>query len=125
MIRRIILIVLAIVVAAVVANDVWRYATAARMLTSVTYDLSRSASELSGDFDRAQVGSRLVAQATPSGVRVYQYDQDERLVRVWTETDVAGTWVAGPVYNMMLGMPFADALGEPLVIRDYGEAMTQ
>lgn len=120
--RRMITWILVLAVVGVLGSDIWIYSKAAKNLNEATYDLSRWALGTSGAANRDQVAAQLVQQATPYGVRVYQYDQNDNGVRLWTEDDVSGTIVLGTVWNMITGVAPNEAFGKPFVIRDYGEA---
>lgn len=121
--RRFISWVLVLAVVGVIGYDVWTWTTAARTLDDVTYDLTMQASTLAAPgATREQVGVQLVQQANPRGVRVYQYDQSETGVRVWTETDVEGTIVLDGIWNLFNGVAISEAFTTPFIIRDYGEA---
>lgn len=121
--KRFIGVILVIVLVGIAGNDVWRWATAQQHLTSVTDDLATRAADGAGNgLTREQVGSDLVAVATPQGVTVYQYGQTEQGVQVWTEARVPGTIVAGPFSALLMGKSFAEARKTVLVIRDYQTA---
>lgn len=120
--RRMITWILVLAVVGVLGSDIWTYTKAARNLDDATYELSRWALGVSGTGNRDQVAAQLVQQAAPYGVRVYQYDQNDNGVRVWTEDDVSGTILLGTVWNVIKGVAPREAYGKPFVIRDYGEA---
>lgn len=121
--KRFLGIVLTVAIVGTIGYDVWRWTSAARALDDATYDLTQSAVQLAAPgAPREQVGLQLVQQAQPMGVRVYQYDQNETGVRVWTETGVKGTIVLGGIWNLANGVPAGEAFSTPFIIRDYGEA---
>lgn len=120
--KRVIIAVVVLALLGVVVYDASKYFSAVRELRGITYTLAASASTSAPTMSREQAGTALVRQAAADGVRVYQYDQDERRVRVWTERDVNGTVILGTVWNIVTGVPFADALNRPFTINDYQEA---
>ena len=120
--RRVIIAVAVLALLGVIVYDASLYASAVRELRGVTYTLASSATVSAPTMTREQAGADLVRQAAADGVRVYQYDQDDRRVRVWAERDVSDTVILGTIWNILTGVPFADALQKPFTITDYQEA---
>jgi hypothetical protein len=125
MLKKLLIAALVIAVIAVILNDAWQYSEAQRNLRDTTYDLTMWAARNGGDLSRDQAAAKVAALATQDGVTVYQYDQSEQGVRVWTQSTVPNTIVVGTVVNLTDGMPIAEATKTPFVIRDYREAGMQ
>jgi len=122
--KRFLYIMLAVIVVAVIANDALRYSQAQRRLADTTFDLARYGAEHLNE-PRDKVASELVTMAGQNGVRVTMYGQGPNGIEIWTATNVEGTVFVGPVYNMVLGKKFADAISTPLVITTYRAAGPQ
>lgn len=124
--RRLISIVLVVGLLAIGINDLSRWATAQRNLTTMTDTLASKGADLAAQGQsREMVAAQLVAQAQPQGVTIYMYDQNAQGAQVWTQFEVTGTLVAGPVAALILNKPFKEALHAPLTIRDYATAGTR
>ena len=119
MIKRVIGIVFVVAVLAVVLNDGGRWFNAKSNLRTTTNDLSSWAASNARNMTREQAGQELVRRASAVGVRVYQYGQDQNGVQIWTEADVPGTWVLAAYVAVANGTPIGQALGTPLIVRDY------
>ncbi len=122
MLRRLIIIALVLAVIGVVIHDLSTFASAQRDLGDATYDLATWAARNTDGLSRDKAAAKVAAEGTRHGVTVYLYDQSDRSVEVWTRSYVDGTFVAGPVVNLVRGMPFSEALSEPFEITDYQEA---
>lgn len=121
--RRTISILVTLIIVGVLGLDIYTWSKTTMRLNETTYDLASTAGRLAAPgATRETVGAAIAQQAAQSGVRVYQYDQTETGVRVWTEADVTGTIVIGGVWNLMNGMEADAAFRTPFVVRDYGEA---
>lgn len=118
MLRRVIYIGFVIIVLAVAINDVTKYLKAQRILNDTAYDLVTYAADQM-NRPRDDVAAELAGMGTQRQVRVTMYGQNAKGVQLWTEKNVAGTVFLAPVYNMILGEPFAEAWTNPLVIKDY------
>ena len=98
--KKIILTVLFIALAATLVNDIGRYAKA-------RYDLSKIALETidntSGSREQSRdQNARDAAQfAASRGAVVYAYDEDDEQIRVWLQMPVEGTWVLGPLMAVL------------------------
>jgi len=125
MIGRILGIIILIVVLGTAANDTYRYLRAEQNLRDTTYELAKYAGENASALGREGVAAQLAAMAAPRGVRVYQYDQGEQGVGVWTSTNATGTIVVGTVAGLIAGKPFDEAFLSPFEIRDYRQTNYQ
>lgn len=122
--KRFLYITLVVIVVAVAANDALRYSQAQRRLADTTFDLARYGAEHLNE-SRDKVAGELVTMAGRDRVRVTMYGQGPKGIEIWTATNVEGTVFVGPVYNMILGKKFADAISTPLVITTYRAAGPQ
>ncbi len=120
--RRFITVVLVLALIAVAGNDIWRYTQAKSRLTEATYQLAKYAADASVTKDRDTVASEISQMAQPFGIVVYQYGQEERTVQLWTQTEVGGTIIVGPVINLVNGIPFSEALNASFTIREFRRA---
>lgn len=125
MIKRVVTIVLVVAVLGIAISDTYRYAVVQQRLRSTTYDLATWAAQNSSSFDRDEMARKLAATAAQEGVTVYQYDQTENSVRVWTQAEVRDTIVIGAVVNLMRGQDPSDSTGSTFTLRDYREAGAQ
>ena len=123
--RRAIGVALVIAVAVVFLNDIGRWVNAQSRLNEDTAHLAdwtaanvHTASRDAGAQLATTEGARL-------GIRVYQYDQDQNSVRIWSSSDVPGTWVIGPYVAVAKGVPIDQALGVPFVVRSYQQSQLQ
>lgn len=117
--KNLIYSVLLVAVVAVALNDGGRLFAGHSSLRDSTNDLSSWALNNAATLTREKAVEQLVARATELHMRVYQYGQDKSGIQIWTETSVGGLWVAGTYKAVLGGMPFRQALGQPIVIRDY------
>lgn len=122
MIRRLFGILIVVAILGIALNDVSRVATAMSGLRTDTYELTRWAAENTDGLTRDQGAALVLAEAQRFGITLYAYDQTEKAVRVYTSVDVTGTVVAGPIYNMLSGAEFREALKSPLTVRDHRDA---
>jgi hypothetical protein len=122
--RRFVGIVLVIGIVAVLLNDAGRWVNSQSQLNEKTAQLAEwAATHVNQSRDLA---ARTVAgEGAARGVRVYQYDQDQTTVRIWTSLDVPGTWVVGPYLAVAKGTPLAQAFGVPFVVKSYQQAQFQ
>jgi len=122
MIKRTLGILLVLAIVGIAVHDLWRYVSAEQRLQDATYELARWAAENADGMRREQAGVQLVAMATPMGVKVYQYDQTDSGIQIWTETSVPDTIVVGTIANLIEGRPVSESIGAPFTVRDYQEA---
>lgn len=122
MLKRLIIIALILAVVGVVIHDLSIFASAQRALGDTTYDLATWAAHNTEGMKRDKAAAKVAAEAARHNVTVYQYDQSERQVEVWTRAEVPGTIVAGPIVNLVRGVSFPEALSAPFEITDYHEA---
>lgn len=123
--KRLITAFAIILVVGVAANDIIRFFSAQRALTDATYDLVAYAANNRLSAPRDTVAAELQAMAAQRGVRVTMYGQSAQAAEIWTEMDVEGLLIAGPVYNMVSGKNLQDAMNQPLVIASYRVAGPQ
>ena len=123
--RRAVGIALVVVVALVFLNDVGRWVNAQSKLNEGTAQLAQWAAA-NVRTDNQKIASKMVsAEGERRGTRVYEYDQDQNAVRIWSSVDVHGTWVIGPYVAVVKGIPIDQALGVPFVVRSYQQAEFQ
>jgi hypothetical protein len=123
--RKLVLTVIVIGLLAVAAHDIWRFAARQNVLSDVSLDVTRWAGESATNMSQEAIAAEIVRQAAQQDVRIARYEQTDAVVRVWAETDVWGTWVAGTVMNMAQGKSFSEAREAPLVLRTYRDARFQ
>jgi hypothetical protein len=125
MTRRIVITIVVVAIAAVVANDAWRYATAQRQLRDTTYELARWAGENAPDMPRDALAAELATMARQRGVTVYEYGQNDQGIELRTRTSVEGILLIDGVQNLLNGAPVSEAFETPLAITDYRKAGTR
>jgi hypothetical protein len=123
--RRAIGIALAIAVAFVFLNDAGRWVNAQSRLNESTAQLAEWAATNLHEQNRDQAALSVAGEGAKSGVKVYQYDQDQTTVRVWSSAEVSGTLVVGPYIAVSKGTPLKQAFDIPLVVRSYQQAQFQ
>lgn len=123
--RRLFLTVIVIGLVVVAAHDAWRFAARQNELSDVSLDVTRWAGENATSMSQEAVAAEIARQAAQQGVRIARYEQTDAVVRVWAETDLWGTWVAGTAMNMTQGKSFSEAREAPLVLRTYRDARFQ
>jgi hypothetical protein len=124
--RRAVGIVLVIAVALVFLNDASRWVNAQSRLNESTAELAQWAALNVHDQSRAQAAPIVAAQGTKRGLTVYQYDQDQTTVRLWSSAEVPGTWVVGPYMAATTQhVPLDKAFGIPFVVRSYQQEQFQ
>lgn len=117
--KKVIYLLLALAVLAVLANDGGRLFVAKSTLRANTGTLASWAMNNAGSMTRDQTAQELVNRAPALKLRVYQYGQDNDGIQLWTEADVTGLWVLGTYKATLDGVPFRKAFGSPIVIKDY------
>lgn len=125
MIKRILGIVLVLSVLAIAANDAYRYIATQRRLGDTTYALAKWAGENASTMSREGAAIQLDQMAVPRGVRVYQYNQGDQGVQVWTSANVTGTLAVGTVAGLIAGKTIRTAFRTPFEIRDYRQTNYQ
>lgn len=111
-----------IVVVATILNDAGRWFNAQAQLNESTAELASAASATGRTTDRDTAAHALEAIAVSHGFTISQYGQDPNGLQIWTEADVHGTWVAGTYRALLNGVPLGQAVGAPLVVKDYQQA---
>lgn len=112
-------VALVLAVGVVFVNDTGRYGNTRYDLSSVTEQVVDEISSSARNKTRDEAAIKAATMAAAKGVRVYQYDQNDEGIQVWTEATVTGTWVLGPYKAWRAGKP----LGTPFVVRDYGTSV--
>jgi len=120
--KRVIGVLLLIGVLALLLNDGGRWFNAKSSLRTSTSELAGWASTYARNLPRDQAAAELVSQANSRLIRVSQYGQDQNGIQIWTEADVHGTWVLGPLAAVNRGVPINQATGAVLVVKDYAQA---
>jgi len=120
--KKVIYLLLTVAVLAVLANDGGRLFVGKSTLRANTGTLASWAMNNAGSLTKEQTAQELANRATVLELRVYQYEQDNERIQLWTETDVTGLWVLGTYKATLDGVPFRKAIGSPIVIRDFAAA---
>ena len=123
--RRVIGIALVVAIALVFLNDVGRWVNSQSRLNESTAQLAEWAATNLAGKSRSAAAQAVGDEGTKHGIRVYQYDQDQSTVRIWSSVDVPGTWVIGPYVAITRGTPIDQSLGVPFVVRSYQQAQFQ
>jgi hypothetical protein len=121
MAARLVAVLLVLIVLAVAANDALRITAAQEHLRKVTDEVAKFAGENLMQYPRDQAASQVADRAWQNGVTVYMYDQNESVVKVWTQSEVVGTIAAGTIANLIEGKSFSEAQTAPFIIRSYRE----
>jgi len=93
--KRIIVIVIVLAIAAAFINDVGRYARTRYNLDEATNDVVDAAASTARDKSRNEAAMEAARNAQADGIRVTAFSKDDLKVQVWTAADVTGTWVLG------------------------------
>jgi len=120
-VKKILIIVLVVAIAAVFINDVGKF-------TRARYDLSKATDSIVEEMSQYALGKTRNASAVKAAelgrqqnVEVYQYDQDGEGVHVWTRVLVSGTWVIGPFMAWRAHKP----LNTPFYVQQSGASVYQ
>jgi hypothetical protein len=114
--RRIVKIVVVVALVALFANDGGRLGRAVAHLRTSTSDVLNATTESASGATQQQVVNELSAQASARHIRITQRTVTVGMIHIWTEEDVPGTWVIGPVIALQHGAAFAQAWTVPIVI---------
>jgi len=120
--KKVIYLLLVVAVLAILANDGGRLFVGKSTLRANTGTLASWAMNNAGSMTKDQTAQELAARSTALKLRVYQYEQDNDGIQLWTEADVTGLWVLGTYKATLDGVPFRKAVGSPIVIKDYAAA---
>jgi hypothetical protein len=123
--RRAIAVALVVAVALVFLNDAGRWVNAQSQLNESTTQLAQWAATNIVGQDRNAAARIVSAEGAKRGISVYQYDQDQTTVRVWSSVAVRGTWLVGPYVAITKGTPIDQARGAPFVVKSYQQAQFQ
>ena len=107
MIKRIAVIAFVVILAIAIVNDAGRYIITWFNLDEVTRETSKVAAGAATQ-GRDAAAAAAVNYAATQDVTVYAYDQNDGTVYVWTEKDLNGTWVLGPILVTVQGGRLAD-----------------
>ncbi|MCL2503255.1 MAG: hypothetical protein FWE94_01375 [Coriobacteriia bacterium] len=122
---KVLLILLVVVLLGVIIHDLAKFATAQRTLNLATYDLTVWTAGQTGGSSKLtrDQGAQIAAdEAAARGITLWQYDQTERRVFLWTESTAPNTIAIGTVVNMFRGMSFDEARTTPMRITSHHEA---
>jgi hypothetical protein len=114
--KRLIQILIAFAVIAVVLNDGGRYAQGIIDLRNSTGAVLDQGALMGRTASQAQIADRLSQEAAAQGITVTQFATTPSTVHIWTSEPVPGTWVVGPYVALTHGVPFARAFATPLMI---------
>jgi len=117
--KRIIVIVIVLAIAATFINDVGRYARTRYNLDGATNDIVDASASTARDKSRNEAAQEAAVNAQAEGIRVTAFSKDELKVQVWTAADVSGTWVLGRFSAWRKGLDPET----PYVLADYGESV--
>lgn len=110
--KKIILTILFVAIAAVLVNDVGRYAKAQYDLDRIALETVEALSD-QGARSRDQNAKDAAQRAASRGAVVYAYDQDDERTYAWLQMPVEGTWVMGPTLSLLAG----ESLETPYLIQ--------
>jgi Flp pilus assembly protein TadG len=119
--RTFLIIALILLLAAVFLNDVGHYARAKYNLDVATTTIVNEVSRYGVNRTRNLAAIKAAAIGRSKGVEVYQYDQDDVGIRVWTRVPVSGTLVVGPFLAWRAHKP----LDSPFMVMDYRTSVFQ
>jgi hypothetical protein len=115
--KRILIIVFWVAVVALILNDGGRYAQSVIDLRTSSRSVLDKAALGSAKQTQAQLGQQIGTLAAAQGIRVTQFASGPGSLTLWTEEDVAGTWVIGPYLAVSRGVPVQQALATPFTIK--------
>jgi hypothetical protein len=113
---KIVKIVVVVAIVALIVNDGGRLGQGLVHLRTSTGEVLDSTTSATSGARRQQVVNELSAQASTNHIRITQYSVDASIIHVWTEQDISGTWVIGPVMAIQRGVPVSKAWQIPIVI---------
>jgi hypothetical protein len=91
--KKILITVLVVAAVATLVNDIGRYGKAYYDVDVIGTDTADNIALGSKATSRDKNAIAAATYAAARGATVYMYDQDDRLVRVWVEMPVTGTWL--------------------------------
>lgn len=103
--KKTLITVLVIAVVATLVNDIGRYGKAYYDVGVIGTDTANTMALGSKEASRDANAQAAAAYAVSRGATVYMYDQDEKLVHVWVEMPVNGTWLLHRVMAAQAGEP--------------------
>ncbi len=89
-------ILLVVVIAVVVVNEVGRYVQAGEKLNDGTNTLSEWAQTNARAMGQARASAQLVTLGQQEGIVVTAYGQDGTTFTLYTQAPVEGSWIVGP-----------------------------
>ena len=115
--RKVLIAILIMIVAFTIVNDAGRYVMTWFKLDEGTRAAASAAGRLNGSLD--ENGNAAVEAAGKRDVTVYGYDEHEQTIYVWTEKELEGTWILGPVLGVTQS---SGTYGDPYIMRSEGSA---
>ena len=106
MVKRILIILFAIIVGIALVNDVGRYIVSYFSLSDTTQQATLAAARAGSNRDAAAVAA--ASYASDKGATVYAFDMDGSRVFVYTEMPLDGTWMLAPIMTTIQGGRPAD-----------------
>ena len=119
--NRIVKILIAAAIVALVLNDGGRWGQSVIDLRSSTGQVLDQAVLAARRSSQTELANQLAQLAAIQQIRVTQYALTPTGLRVWTEEDVRGTWVVGPYMALSRGVPLAKAFSTPFVVTHDAE----
>jgi len=116
-VRKLLIVVVVLAIAAVVINDGAQYYGAYSGLATSSYLMGDWASRSVSRLTQAQFADELGKQAIAQHIRVTQFSIAPGSVSIWAESDVTGTWLLGPAVALWSGAPIQKAWGSDFVIK--------
>jgi hypothetical protein len=95
-VKTLLKLVLVIVIAVVIINEVGRYAQAGERLNDATNQLAEWAQNNARTLGQTRAGARIAVMAMEQGIIVTNYGQDDTTFTMYTQAPVEGSWVVGP-----------------------------
>jgi hypothetical protein len=114
--NRLVKILIALAIVAVILNDGGRYAQAVIDLRTSTGAVLDQASLIGRAASQTQISDRLSSEAASQDINVDQFATTPTTVHIWTSETVPGTWVVGPYIALTHGVPFSKAFKEPFKV---------
>jgi hypothetical protein len=120
--NRTVKLIIAIGIIAILVNDGGRWGKAAVDLRSATGEVLSAVQQTAARATQPELAAQLKEQATIREIRVTQFATGPESIQIWTEKDVAGTWVVGPAMALSKGVPFARAWATRFSVRHSASA---
>jgi hypothetical protein len=114
--RRIVKIVVVVAIVALIVNDGGRLGRGVVHLRTSTTDVLNATTESAAGAGQQRVVDELSAQASARQISVTRYSITAGNIHIWTQEEVSGTWIVGPVIALQHGTAFSQAWSVPIVI---------